>query len=99
MKKLIKIGAKVVSHARYVAFQMAGVSIPRKVFADILRMIAELGRHKSHRLRSAFRCRVSNRKRGERCISMAKSTMPFSPRNLIVPPGSLSERRTGPAIL
>jgi hypothetical protein len=42
LKKLIKIGAKVISHGRYVAFQMAEVAIPRKLFADILRMIAEL---------------------------------------------------------
>ena len=41
-EKLIKIGAKVVSHGRYVAFQMAGVAIPRHLFADILRLIAEL---------------------------------------------------------
>jgi DDE family transposase len=40
--KLIKIGAKVVSHGRYVAFQMAEVAIPRTLFADILRLIAEL---------------------------------------------------------
>jgi hypothetical protein len=41
-EKVIKIGAKVVGHARYVSFQMAEVAIPRNVFADILRMIAEL---------------------------------------------------------
>ena len=41
-EKLIKIGAKVVSHERYVAFQMAEVAIPRNLFADILRLIAEL---------------------------------------------------------
>ncbi len=41
-EKLIKIGAKVVGHARYVAFQMAEVAIPRNLFADILRMITEL---------------------------------------------------------
>jgi hypothetical protein len=34
--------AKVVSHGRYVAFQMAEVAIPRNLFADILWMIAEL---------------------------------------------------------
>ncbi len=39
---LTKIGAKVVSHARYVAFQMVEVAIPGDLFADILRMIAEL---------------------------------------------------------
>jgi hypothetical protein len=31
-EKLIKIGAKVVSHGRYVAFQMAEVAIPRQMF-------------------------------------------------------------------
>ena len=39
---LIKIGAKVVSHGRYVVFQMAEVVIPRTLFADNLRLIAEL---------------------------------------------------------
>jgi hypothetical protein len=33
---------KVVGHARYVSVQMAEVAIRRNVFADILRMIAEL---------------------------------------------------------
>ena len=41
-EKLIKIGAKVVRHGRYIAFQMAEVAIPRDLFADILRLIAEL---------------------------------------------------------
>src|SRR6202030_2521802 len=41
-EKLIKIGAKIVSHGRYVAFQMAEVAIPKNLFADTLRMIAEL---------------------------------------------------------
>jgi hypothetical protein len=41
-EKLIKIGAKVVSHGRYIAFQVAEVAIPRNLFAEILRMIAEL---------------------------------------------------------
>jgi hypothetical protein len=41
-EKLIKIGAKVVSHGRYVAFQMAEVAIPRILFADILRLVSEL---------------------------------------------------------
>jgi hypothetical protein len=40
--KLIKIGAKVVSHGRYVVFQMAEVAIPRQMFQEILRLIAEL---------------------------------------------------------
>jgi len=41
-EKLIKIGAKVVSHGRYVGFQMAEVAIPRNLFADILWLIAKL---------------------------------------------------------
>jgi hypothetical protein len=41
-EKLIKIGAKVISHGHYVAFQMAEVAIPRQLFANILRLIAEL---------------------------------------------------------
>ena len=41
-EKLIKIGAKVVSHGRYVTFQMAEVAIPRAVFAELLQRIAEL---------------------------------------------------------
>ena len=41
-EKLIKIGARIVMHGRYVAFQMAEVAIPRQLFAGILRLIAEL---------------------------------------------------------
>ena len=41
-EKLIKIGAKIVRHARYVTFQMAEVAVPRKLFQEILRRIARL---------------------------------------------------------
>ena len=41
-EKLIKIGAKVVSHGRYVIFQMAEVAVSRLIFADILSLIARL---------------------------------------------------------
>src|SRR4051794_34187848 len=41
-EKLIKIGAKVVSHGRYVTFQLAEVAVPRLVFAEILSLIARL---------------------------------------------------------
>ena len=41
-EKLIKIGAKVVSHGRYVIFQMAEVASARQMFQEILRLIAEL---------------------------------------------------------
>ena len=41
-EKLIKIGAKVVAHSRYVFFQMAEVAVPRKLFAAILERIQRL---------------------------------------------------------
>ena len=34
--KLVKIGAKVVRHSRYITFQMAEVSIDKRLFAEIL---------------------------------------------------------------
>ncbi len=41
-EKLIKIGAKVVRHGRYVTFQLAEVALARTLFAKILRMITVL---------------------------------------------------------
>jgi Transposase DDE domain group 1 len=41
-EKLIKIGAKVVSHGRYVTFQMAEVAVSRLMFRDVLMLIARL---------------------------------------------------------
>jgi hypothetical protein len=41
-QKLVKMGAKVVRHGRYVAFPMAEVAIPRNWFSEILRLIVEL---------------------------------------------------------
>ena len=41
-EKLIKIGAKVVRHARQVVFQMAEVAIPRELFPSILQAIERL---------------------------------------------------------
>jgi hypothetical protein len=55
-EKLIKIGAKVVSHGRYVAFQMAEIDISRHLFGDILRLIAELRPHLIQRPRETFGC-------------------------------------------
>ena len=40
--KLIKIGAKVVRHSRYVVFQMAEVIVPRALFREILERIGRL---------------------------------------------------------
>ena len=41
-EKLIKIGAKVVSHGHYVTFQTSEVAVPRHLFADTLRLMEEL---------------------------------------------------------
>ena len=41
-EKLIKVGAKVVSHGRYVTFQLAEVAVSRQMFAEILSLIARL---------------------------------------------------------
>ena len=38
-EKLVKIGAKVVRHGRYITFQLAEVAIPRTLFAEILGLI------------------------------------------------------------
>ncbi len=37
--KLVKTGAKVVSHGRYVTFQLAEVAVPRELFRKILSLI------------------------------------------------------------
>jgi Transposase DDE domain group 1 len=41
-ERLIKIGAKVVAHAKYITFQLAEVAVPRKLFAAILNRIGRL---------------------------------------------------------
>ena len=41
-EKLVKIGAKIVRHSRYVIFQMTEVAVPRDLFADIPRRIDRL---------------------------------------------------------
>ena len=41
-EKLVKIGARIVRHGRYVVFQLAEVDVPRSLFAEILRRIDRL---------------------------------------------------------
>ena len=41
---LIKIGAKVVRHGRYVTFQLAEVAVPKELFQKILSLIDDLRR-------------------------------------------------------
>ena len=41
-EKLIKIGAKVTRHSKYVTFQLAEVAVTRRLFAAILNRIERL---------------------------------------------------------
>ena len=41
-EKLVKIGARIVRHGRYLVFQLAEMAVPRAVFAGILRRIERL---------------------------------------------------------
>jgi len=41
-EKLAKIGARIVTHGRRVTFQKAEVAVTRTLFAESLRLIAEL---------------------------------------------------------
>jgi Transposase DDE domain group 1 len=41
-EKLVKIGARIVRHGRYVVFQLAEVAVPRALFTEILRRIERL---------------------------------------------------------
>jgi hypothetical protein len=49
-EKVVKIGAKIISYARYTVFQMAEVAVPREMFRRILEMIDGL------RTRQVARC-------------------------------------------
>jgi hypothetical protein len=40
--KLVKIGARIVRHGRYVVFQLAEVAVPRALFAEVMRRIDRL---------------------------------------------------------
>jgi hypothetical protein len=43
MRRQLRLSdVQIISHGRYVAFQMAEVAIPRILFADILRLVSEL---------------------------------------------------------
>ena len=42
-EKLVKIGAKVTRHSKYVTFQLAEVAVTRILFAAILNRIERLG--------------------------------------------------------
>ena len=72
--KLIKIGAKVVSHGRYVVFQMAEVAIARHMFQEILRLIAELRPQPPPALARDVRCLAFESNRQKECVRMPRKT-------------------------
>jgi hypothetical protein len=67
-EKLIKIGAKVISHGRYVTFQMAEVAVPKQMFREILSLIVRLRAPPARACRQmGVRC---GRRRRQRCALM-----------------------------
>jgi len=85
-EKLIKIGAKVVNHGRYVVFQMAEVAIPRQMFQQILRLIAELGRSHHQRRCKAVDRNLLESKRQEECVQMPAKVTRSTPQPSFVLP-------------
>ena len=41
-EKMVKIGANVVSHGRYVTFQLDEIAVPKKMFRKFLTLIDDL---------------------------------------------------------
>jgi Transposase DDE domain group 1 len=41
-EKVVKIGAKIITHARYTIFQMAEVAVPRDLFRRVLELIDDI---------------------------------------------------------
>jgi hypothetical protein len=79
-EKLIKIGAKVVNHRRYVVFQMAEVGIPRQMFQD---SAADRGTTAAATTRAsieAFDCHAFKRNRQKECVQMPVKIARSAPR-------------------
>jgi len=89
-EKLIKIDAKVVSHGRYIAFQMAEVAIPRHVFAELLRLIAESAFATDLRADMTRLAIDPPAKQRERCVLTSPASAPM-PRNVRQGPSASTE--------
>ena len=76
-EKLVKIGAKVVRHGRYVTFQLAEVAVPKDLFRKILRLIDDL------RPRPAPAVGRGNRRRCEKCGRGASGWRKTGPTGLL----------------
>jgi hypothetical protein len=82
-EKLIKIGAKVISHGRIIAFQMAEVAIPRHMFQEILQLIAEAAADAAARAGMSrpmvMRSRETDRRNAPRCRGKTDTSAPRTP--------------------
>ena len=83
-EKLIKIGAKIVRHARYVFFQMAEVAVPRELFAAILERIVRLRPLYGHRVGLHSAAEFSKAGRGGSGTVLADRHSPFVVRQIAV---------------
>jgi hypothetical protein len=80
-------GAKVVSHGRYVAFQMAEVAIPKNLFIGILGLIAELRPRPMRHRRDAFGCHTFESNLQETYVHVTeKSAFPAQYGPMATPP-------------
>src|SRR5271155_2181798 len=73
-KKLIKIGAKVVSHGRYIVFRMAEVAIPRQCsrrFCGLLRSCGRSPHQRQHEMNDSYTFKCNRR---EACAKMPRKT-------------------------
>jgi len=75
-EKLVKIGANVVSHGRYVIFQMAEIAVPRELFGEMLRLIDGL-RPRPAPAQEPGWSGVSSRP--EDCVRMRRAKWPSRP--------------------
>lgn len=65
-ENLVKIGAKVVHHARYAVFQMAEVAVPKDLFEKILRLIEDCNHDRPQRRAGTVGCVITA---GEVCLN------------------------------
>jgi hypothetical protein len=80
-EKLIKIGAKVVSHGRYVTFQMGEVPVPRQMFHEIVSLVAPTAGATRTSLRGCGQMRQTttaeerlDARKAKRCSAMTPAT-------------------------
>jgi Transposase DDE domain group 1 len=57
-EKLVKIGARIVRHGRYIVFQLAEVAVPRALFTEICAASTDSGRGRFSHDRVALDTRI-----------------------------------------